>query len=38
MQDYADKVIDEIDLDKNVKFRLYRQHTIPYENVYIKVI
>jgi len=27
LQDYADRVIDEIDKKKNVKYRLYRQHT-----------
>ena len=38
LQDYAYRVIDEIDMEKNVKYRLYRQHAIPYENTYIKVI
>lgn len=27
LQDYADQVIDQIDVNKNIKYRLYRQHT-----------
>jgi TFIIF-interacting CTD phosphatase-like protein len=27
LQDYADQVIDQIDVNKNIKHRLYRQHT-----------
>lgn len=27
LQEYADRVIDEIDKKKSVKYRLYRQHT-----------
>ena len=37
LQEYADKVIDEIDKKKNVKYRLYRQHTKKEEKVRIKV-
>ena len=27
LQEYADQVIDQIDVGKNIKYRLYRQHT-----------
>lgn len=27
LQEYADQVIDQIDIGKNIKYRLYRQHT-----------
>ena len=27
LQEYADQVIDQIDVDKNIRYRLYRQHT-----------
>ena len=27
LQDYADQVIDQIDVNRNIKYRLYRQHT-----------
>ena len=27
LQDYADQVIDQIDVNNNIKYRLYRQHT-----------
>lgn len=37
IQEYADKVINEIDSKNRVKFRLYRQHAIPQENNFIKV-
>ena len=26
VQEYADQVIDQIDVDRNIKYRLYRQH------------
>lgn len=30
MQDYADSVLDQIDRNKCIKYRLYRQHTSPH--------
>jgi TFIIF-interacting CTD phosphatase-like protein len=27
MQEYADQVIDQIDVGNNIEYRLYRQHT-----------
>ena len=27
LQEYADQVIDQIDVGQNIKYRLYRQHT-----------
>ena len=27
LQEYADQVIDQIDVGNNIKYRLYRQHT-----------
>ena len=27
LQEYADQVIDQIDVQNNIKYRLYRQHT-----------
>ena len=35
-QNYADLVIDALDPDKVISYRLYRQHTIYFENVNIK--
>lgn len=29
MQDYADWVIDQIDPEGYIKYRLYRQHALP---------
>mmetsp|Transcript_26160 Transcript_26160/g.26029 ORF Transcript_26160/g.26029 Transcript_26160/m.26029 type:complete len:126 (+) Transcript_26160:873-1250(+) len=36
MQDYADSVLDQIDKDKLIKYRLYRQHTSPYGQLIAK--
>lgn len=36
MQDYADWVLDSIDSQKYISFRLYRQHATPTGMVYIK--
>lgn len=36
MQDYADWVLDTIDPNKYISFRLYRQHATPTGMVYIK--
>ena len=36
LQDYADWVLDQIDPDKNIKHRLYRQHALPHGSNYIK--
>ena len=27
LQEYADQVVDQIDVGNNIKYRLYRQHT-----------
>jgi CTD small phosphatase-like protein 2 len=27
LQEYADQVVDQIDVNNNIKLRLYRQHT-----------
>jgi len=35
-QDYADSIIDQIDPRKLIKFRLYRQHTLPWGPLHIK--
>lgn len=35
-QDYADSIIDQIDPRKTIKFRLYRQHTLPWGPLHIK--
>jgi hypothetical protein len=36
MQDYADSVLDQIDREGRIKYRLYRQHTSPYGNLIAK--
>ena len=36
MQDYADWVLDSIDPQKMIQYRLYRQHATPTNMVYIK--
>jgi CTD small phosphatase-like protein 2 len=36
MQDYADWVLDQIDKPKHIKYRLYRQHALPYGHVFVK--
>ena len=36
LQDYADWVLNQIDPDKHVKYRLYRQHALPCATSYIK--
>jgi len=36
MQDYADWVLDQIDKNKYITSRLYRQHAMPHGNVFVK--
>lgn len=36
MQDYADSVLDQIDKEGLIKYRLYRQHTSPYGQLIAK--
>ena len=36
MQDYADWVIDQIDPEGYIQYRLYRQHALPWGSIYIK--
>ena len=36
LQDYADWVLDQIDPDNHIKYRLYRQHALPFGPTYIK--
>lgn len=36
VQDYADWAINQIDPDGLIKYRLYRQHALPWGSVYIK--
>lgn len=36
MQDYADSVLDQIDKNGYIKYRLYRQHTSPYGHLIAK--
>ena len=36
LQEYADWVLDELDSGKVIKYRLYRQHALPYGTNYIK--
>lgn len=36
LQDYADWVLDQLDPNKNVKHRFYRQHALPFGTNYIK--
>jgi CTD small phosphatase-like protein 2 len=36
MQDYADWVIDQLDPEGYIKYRLYRQHALPWGSIYIK--
>ena len=36
LQNYADWVIDQIDPDNYIKYRLYRQHALPWGSIYIK--
>lgn len=38
LQDYADWVLDQVDVDRCITHRLYRQHAIPAGNYYIKDI
>ena len=33
---YADWVLDQIDKDKCITYRLYRQHALPYGPVFVK--
>lgn len=35
-QEYADYILDQIDFLNKISYRLYRQHTIPTNNVYTK--
>lgn len=36
LQEYADWVLDQIDPNKHVKARLYRQHALPYGTNFVK--
>ena len=36
MQDYADWVLDQIDPQKRITSRLYRQHATPHGPVFVK--
>jgi CTD small phosphatase-like protein 2 len=36
MQDYADWVLDQIDKDKCISHRMYRQHALPYGPILVK--
>eukprot|EP00347_Sterkiella_histriomuscorum_P022565 403338002 len=36
MQDYADWVLDQIDKEKHITYRLYRQHAFPYGHIFVK--
>jgi CTD small phosphatase-like protein 2 len=36
LQDYADSILDELDKEGCISYRLYRQHALPYEGNYIK--
>jgi TFIIF-interacting CTD phosphatase-like protein len=38
LQDYADWAIEQVDPNAhNIKFKLYRQHAIPWGTVFVKV-
>ena len=37
MQDYADWVLDQLDPDKYITHRCYRQHALPYGAIFVKV-
>ena len=36
MWQYADWVLDQIDKEKRITYRLYRQHALPYGPVFVK--
>eukprot|EP00826_Nyctotherus_ovalis_P006297 TRINITY_DN11477_c0_g1_i1.p5 TRINITY_DN11477_c0_g1~~TRINITY_DN11477_c0_g1_i1.p5 ORF type:complete len:118 (-),score=18.90 TRINITY_DN11477_c0_g1_i1:14-367(-) len=36
LQDYADWALDQLDFRGSIRYRLYRQHAIPYNGGYIK--
>ncbi|TNV71353.1 hypothetical protein FGO68_gene11303 [Halteria grandinella] len=36
MQDYADWVLDQIDREKYISHRMYRQHALPYGPIFVK--
>lgn len=36
MQDYADWVLDQIDKEKRISYRMYRQHASPTGHVFVK--
>ena len=36
MQDYADWVLDQLDADNLISYRLYRHHTMKQNHVYLK--
>jgi len=38
LQDYADWVLDQIDPEERIKYRLYRQHAVPQGGSYMKDI
>ena len=33
-QQYADEILDKLDVNRRISHRLYRQHTLQYQNVY----
>ena len=36
LEEYADFILDIIDSKKLVSYKIYRKHTVPYGNTYIK--
>ena len=36
LQDYADWVLDQIDKEKCISYRMYRQHALPYGPIFVK--
>ena len=38
LQDYADWILNRLDTNGSIKYRLYRQHTYSQSNYHIKVI
>ena len=37
LEDYADFILEIIDSKKNITHKLYRHHTVPFGNSYVKV-
>jgi CTD small phosphatase-like protein 2 len=38
VKDYADVIVDQIDPDRHIKHRLYRQHCSPEDDIHVKDI